>query len=94
VKFELLKKSIALQISLVIGVLIVLLQLISLTYSYRSREIVINSIINNFRQDLRKNTQQRQNKKIKILAQDLDDLASIMEDSINLPVYNFEAIDG
>jgi len=24
----------------------------------------------------------------------LDDLASIMEDSINLPVYNFEAIDG
>ena|GEM_PF-5595085 len=93
-KFELLKKSIALQISLVIGVLIVLLQLISLTYSYRSREIVINSIINNFRQDLRKNTQQRQNKKIKILAQDLDDLASIMEDSINLPVYNFEAIDG
>jgi methyl-accepting chemotaxis protein len=94
VKFQLVKKSIAVQTSLVIGVLIVLLQLISLVYSYRSGEAVINSMINDFRQDLRKNTQQRQNKEIKILAEDLEYLALIIENSIKLQIYNFEPIDG
>lgn len=93
-KFQLVKKSIAVQTSLVIGILIVLLQFISLVYSYRSGEAVINSMINDFRQDLRNNTQQRQNKKIKILAEDLEYLAMIIENSIKLPLYNFEAIDG
>lgn len=91
-KFDLFNKSIAVQTSVAIGILIVFLQLISLAYFHRSGEAVISSMINDFRQDLRNDTQQRQNKAIKMLAEDMEYLAGIIEHSIGSRVYNFEDI--